>query len=255
MTGPVGDIPSGGRHSEAKANGGRKKTALITGASKGLGLTLARYLASRRYRLVITARGRDELQAAAAELAETSSVIAIAGDVREAAHRQALIEAAGGELDLLINNASDLGTSPLPPLAEYDLDRMRQVFEANVFAPLALVQLALPALTRSAGMVVNLSSDAARGGYPGWGAYGASKAALDLVGKTLAQENDRLTVVNVDPGDMRTEMHQSAYPGEDIGDRKRPQDTLPFWVWLFERTGPEISGKRLEAQSEVWELA
>ncbi|HEX7005142.1 MAG TPA: SDR family oxidoreductase [Trueperaceae bacterium] len=237
------------------AAGSGARTALITGASKGLGFALARYLASRHYRLVIDARSERELSSAAAELAEVTTVTAVTGDVRDEAHRAALVEAVGDELDLLVNNASDLGVTPLPPLVQYDLERFRQVFEANVFAPLALVQATLPALFNGHGLVVNLSSDAARGGYPGWGAYGASKAALDLVGLTLANELQGVTVVNVDPGDMRTDMHQAAFPGEDIGDRKLPQETLPFWAGLFEQTTNSLNGKRLEAQAEVWESA
>lgn len=234
--------------------GALHKTALVTGASKGLGLAVARYLASRRYRLVITARGEEELSAAAGELARLTEVTAIAGNVGDPGHRQALAEACGERLDLLINNASDLGTTPLPPLIEYDLDRMRQVFETNAIAPLALVQQTATALKRARGWAVNISSDAAKGGYPGWGAYGASKAALDLLGLTLARELAEVTVVNVDPGDMRTQMHQAAYPGEDISDRKLPEDTLPFWAWLLEQDGAQLDGQRLEAQSEVWEL-
>ena len=234
------------------ANG---RTALVTGASRGLGLTLARYLASRGYRLVITAREEGPLSAAAAELGEATAVTAIAGDVRVEEHRRELARAAGERLDLLINNASDLGTTPLPSLAEYDLERLRQLFEANLIAPIALVQETLPALERAGGLVVNLSSDAARGGYPGWGGYGASKAALDLAGLTLANELDGVAVVNVDPGDMRTAMQQAAFPGEDISDRVDPQETLPFWIWLFEQPRPAVNGKRFEAQAEVWEVA
>ncbi|MEX2534321.1 MAG: SDR family oxidoreductase [Trueperaceae bacterium] len=230
------------------------KMALVTGASRGLGQALAGYLASRRYRLVVTARNRDLLAAAAAEISELTDVTAIAGDVQDADHRHALAKAVGGRLDLLINNASDLGETPLPPLVEYDLERLRQVFETNVVAPVALVKQTLPALRRAGGLVVNITSDAAKGGYPGWGGYGASKAALDLIGRTLAQELDGVTVVNVDPGDMRTEMHQAAYPGEDISDRKLPEDTLPFWAWLLEQDGAQLDGRRLEAQAEVWEL-
>lgn len=232
-----------------------ERTAIVTGASRGLGLELARYLASRRYRLVLTARGEGALIAAADELRERTTVEALAGDIRDAGHREELVRAAGDGLHLLINNASDLGTSPLPALVDYDLERLRQVFEANVIAPLAFVQAALPALRRSRGWVVNLSSDAARGGYPGWGGYGASKAALDLIGATLAAELEEITVVNVDPGDMCTRMHQDAHPGEDISDRKHPAETLAFWAWLFEQPAQAVDGRRLEAQAEVWEVA
>ena len=232
----------------------QRRSALVTGASKGLGLALAGYLASRRYRLVVTARGEEELHSMAGRLATFTEVTAIAGDIGDPRHRNTLAEAAGDRLDLLVNNASDLGTIPLPRLVEYDLDRLRQVFETNVVAPLALIQGTGAALQRARGWVVNISSDAAKGGYPGWGAYGASKAALDLVGLTLAHELAEVTVVNVDPGDMRTAMHQAAYPGEDISDRKLPEETLPFWAWLLDQDGAQLDGQRLEAQSEVWEL-
>jgi NAD(P)-dependent dehydrogenase (short-subunit alcohol dehydrogenase family) len=230
-------------------------TALVTGASRGLGLTLARMLAARGYRLVVTARDSATLIAAASELSQLSEVIALAGDVRDASHRRALAAGAGESLDILVNNASDLGSTPLPPLLSYDLDRLRQVFEANVLAPLGLVQESAAALTRARGRVINVSSDAARGGYSGWGGYGASKAALDLVSLTLANELPEVAVVAVDPGDMRTAMHQAAYPGEDISDRRPPEATLPFWTWLLEQDPEAVSGRRFEAQAEVWELA
>jgi NAD(P)-dependent dehydrogenase (short-subunit alcohol dehydrogenase family) len=230
-------------------------TALVTGASRGLGLTLARMLAARGYRLVVTARDSATLIAAASELSQLSEVIALAGDVRDASHRRALAAGAGESLDILVNNASDLGSTPLPPLLSYDLDRLRQVFEANVLAPLGLVQEGAAALTRARGRVINVSSDAARGGYSGWGGYGASKAALDLVSLTLANELPEVAVVAVDPGDMRTAMHQAAYPGEDISDRRPPEATLPFWTWLLEQDPEAVSGRRFEAQAEVWELA
>jgi NAD(P)-dependent dehydrogenase (short-subunit alcohol dehydrogenase family) len=230
-------------------------TALVTGASRGLGLTLARMLAARGYRLVVTARDSDALSAAARELSQLGEVVALAGDVRDANHRRALAAGAGESLDMLVNNASDLGSTPLPPLLSYDLDRLRQVFESNVLAPLGLVQECAAALVRARGRVINLSSDAARGGYPGWGGYGASKAALDLVSLTLANELPEVAVVAVDPGDMRTAMHQAAYLGEDISDRRPPEATLPFWTWLLEQEPEAVSGRRFEAQAEVWELA
>ena len=234
-----------------------QKTALVTGASRGLGRVLADFLARQGYRLVITARGREALYTTADELRRHTEVIAVPGDVADPAHRQTLAEAAGGGLELLLNNASDLGTTPLPPLTTYDSDRLREVFESNLFAPLELVKVTLPALKASRGLVVNLSSDAALGGYEGWGAYGSSKAALDLVSTTLANElrDEGVGVVSVDPGDMRTQMHQDAFPGEDISERPLPEVTLPFWAWLLGQGPLDISGQRFQAQADVWTVA
>lgn len=227
-------------------------TALVTGASRGLGLTLAGFLAHRGLRVVVTGRDPDALRAATEPFRDHADVVAIAGDVTDPHHREQLARATADGLDLLVSNASDLGASPLPPLSEYPLDRFRQVFETNVVAPVALVQALLPALRRRHGLVVHVSSDAARGGYPGWGAYGASKAALDLVGLTLTAELEDVAVVTVDPGDLRTRMHQDAFPGEDISDRPLPDVTLPFWAWLLSQPHDAIDGRRFEAQAEVW---
>lgn len=236
-----------------------KRVALVTGASQGLGAVLATLLGREGYDLIITARRRDRLEGRAKALeAEGVTVEALAGDVSDEAHRRALVGAVErlGRLDLLVNNASELGPSPLSRLAEYPLETLRRVYEVNVLAPLALVRLLLPLVQRSSGLIVNISSDAARGGYEGWGGYGSSKAALDLISKTLAGEIRDLGVgvVSVDPGDMRTEMHQRAYPGEDISDRPLPDATLPFWIWLLGQDPLEISGQRFEAQSEKWEV-
>ncbi len=192
-----------------------RRVALITGASRGLGATLAEFLAGQGYALILTARGGDALAAAAKSLAHFGTPITtLAGDITDPAHRARLIEAARslGRLDLLINNASDLGPSPLPTLADYPLDALERVFAVNVIAPVGLVQLALPLLKASQGRIVNISSDAAVGGYDNWGGYGASKAALDLISLTLANElrDAGVSVVSVDPGDMRTVMHQQA---------------------------------------------
>ncbi len=236
------------------------KVALITGASRGLGFELAGFLAKQGYDLVLTARGADALEAAARSLEKHGgNVVALAGDVSNPEHRRRLTEAAEslGQLDLLVNNASDLGAAPLPPLAEYPLNTMEEVFRVNVIAPLGLVQSTLPLLKESSGTIINLSSDAAIGGYPGWGAYGSSKAALDLVSLTLANElrDTGVAVVSVDPGDMRTRMHQSAFLGEDISDRPLPEVTLPFWAWLFGQSGMSVTGKHYQAQSDRWEVA
>jgi NAD(P)-dependent dehydrogenase (short-subunit alcohol dehydrogenase family) len=236
-----------------------RPVALITGASKGLGRTLAAFLAAQRYHLIITARHEGPLQEVARELeADASSVTALPGDVADSQHRQALADAAQslGRLDLLVNNASSLGPLPLHVLADYPPDALAQVFSVNVIAPLALVQLTLPLLKSSQGLVVNLSSDAALGGYETWGGYGASKAALDLVSLTLANElrPEGFGVVSVDPGDLRTDMHQDGYPGQDISDRPLPDVTLPFWTWLIGQAPLSVSGKRYQAQNYIWEL-
>lgn len=234
-----------------------KRTALITGASRGLGRTLARFLAGRGMNLILTARGAEELRSVANELEEMNVEIrAIAGDVKRSDHRSKIVEVAHslGRLDLLVNNASSLGPSPQPLLADYPLETLEQVFATNVLAPLGLVQDTLPLLQVSSGMVINISSDAAVGGYEGWGGYGASKAALDLLSLTMANElkESGVAVVSVDPGDMRTTMHQAAFPGEDITDRPLPEATISFWAWLLGRETMSISGQRFQAQAEQW---
>jgi len=236
-----------------------QRVALITGASRGLGRILAGFLAKQGYALITTARNEDDLLAAADGFAATgASVVSLPGDVSDPEHRRRLVDAAAaaGRLDLLVNNASDLGDTPLPPLEKASPDTFLRVFEVNTLAPLALVREAVPLLVRSQGLVVNISSDAALGGYPGWGVYGASKAALDLVSKTLAAElRERdVAVVSVDPGDMRTKMHQDAYPGQDISDRPMPDVTLPFWAWLLSQPPMRVSGMRYQAQASVWEV-
>ncbi len=163
-------------------------TAIVTGASRGLGLALADALADRGWRLVIDARDGVALERAAARLRGRTEVVAIAGDVADPRHRPALLEAAGRSIDLLVNNASSLGPSPLPPLADYPLDRLEQVYRVNVLAPLALAQLALPQLAEGA-RIVNLTSDAAVEAYEGWGGYGSSKAALEQLSAVLAAEH------------------------------------------------------------------
>jgi NAD(P)-dependent dehydrogenase (short-subunit alcohol dehydrogenase family) len=212
-------------------------SAIITGASRGLGLALARALAGRGRRLVIDARGADALEAARAELAELTEVVAVSGDVADPDHRRELVVAAGPDLELLVNNASVLGPSPQPRLADYPLDVLEQVYAVNALAPLALVQLVLPLLPPG-GRIVNITSDAAVEGYEGWGGYGSSKAALEQLGNVLAAEHPELRVYTVDPGDMRTEMHQEAFPGEDISDRPPPEESVPGLLALIEGVLP-----------------
>jgi NAD(P)-dependent dehydrogenase (short-subunit alcohol dehydrogenase family) len=225
-----------------------ERVAIITGASKGLGLALARALATDGWRLVLDARGGESLNRAGAELSRRTTVVTIAGDVADEDHRTRLVAEAArlGRLDLLVNNASVLGPSPQPALADYPLGELRQVYEVNVVAPLRLVQLALPLLEAAGGRVVNVTSDAAREPYAGWGGYGSSKAALEQLSNVLAAEHPELQVLWVDPGDMRTDLHQAAFPDEDISDRPPPEASVPGLIAMLGRDTP--SGRyRVEA--------
>ena len=208
-------------------------TALITGGSKGLGRALARALGERGWHLVLDARDPTALESVAAEI---PSALVVPGDVTDAAHRDVLTASIAtlGRLDLLVNNASDLGPSPLPALAGYPLDALRTVYETDVVAPVALTQLLLPRLRAVNGTVVNVSSDAAVEAYPTWGGYGSAKAALDHLSAVLAVEEPELRVYAVDPGDMRTDMHQAAFPGEDISDRPAPDAVVPALLRLLD---------------------
>jgi NAD(P)-dependent dehydrogenase (short-subunit alcohol dehydrogenase family) len=204
--------------------------AIVTGASKGFGRALAADLAGDGWDLVLDARTAPDLDAAAATLGGGAGRIrAIAGDVTDPLHRTALVDAAAdlGGLDLLVNNASTLGPTPRPGLGAYPLGALADVLATNVLAPLGLVQVALPLLVARAGTAVSLSSDAAVEGYEGWGGYGASKAALDQVTAVLAAEHPAVRFYAFDPGDMRTQMHQDAFPGEDITDRPEPEAVVP----------------------------
>jgi NAD(P)-dependent dehydrogenase (short-subunit alcohol dehydrogenase family) len=208
-------------------------TAIITGASRGLGLALARALAQRGWRLVIDARERGPLEAAARELTALTQVVALPGDVADDWHRAALVASAGEDLDLLVNNASVLGPSPQPELATYPLTQLERVYRVNVLAPLALIQRALLALHDGA-RILNVTSDAAVEPYEGWGGYGSSKAALEQITRILAAERPQLRVYAVDPGDMNTRLHQEAFPGEDISDRPPPEASVPGLLALIE---------------------
>jgi NAD(P)-dependent dehydrogenase (short-subunit alcohol dehydrogenase family) len=217
-------------------------TAVITGASQGLGRAVALALAERGWELIVDARGADRLAQAAAELeaAGAKSVTAIAGDVADPGHRRALGAAADakGGVDLLMNNASTLGVSPQPAVAEFPADALLGVYAVNTVAPLALVQTLADALRESAGVIVNVSSDAAVEPYEGWGGYGSSKAALDHATAILAVEEPALSVYALDPGDMRTQLHQDAFPGEDISDRPEPETAVPAVLRLVDERPP-----------------
>jgi NAD(P)-dependent dehydrogenase (short-subunit alcohol dehydrogenase family) len=232
---------------------GSTRIALVTGASRGLGLVIAHVLARRGYGLVIGGRDRDALGAAAEELSrEARSVIPIAGDITDAAVRTNLIDAArqSGGLNVLVNNASELGG--IGPLMTFDVPRFGRLFPVNVGAPMVLTQMAVPLLAERRGLIVNITSDAATAAYRGWGPYGATKAALELLTRTLATElrDQGVSAILVDPGDMRTRMHQEAFPGEDISDRPLPDVTAPFWEWLFSQDPNLVCGQRFAAQQQ-----
>ena len=216
------------------------RVAVVTGASRGLGRALARALAEDGYRLVVDARNGDALRAAMAGLPAGAVVSALAGDITDPAHRGDLRRAADtlGGPDLLINNAGTLGPSPLPAIADFPLDELRTAFEVNVLAPIALTQLLLPALRERGGAVLSITSDAAVEAYAGWGGYGAAKAALDQASNVLAAEEVAVRVWRVDPGDLRTQMHQDAFPGEDISDRPLPESVVPAFRRLISERMP-----------------
>jgi NAD(P)-dependent dehydrogenase (short-subunit alcohol dehydrogenase family) len=212
--------------------------ALITGASRGFGFALAKELVGRNWRAVIDGRDAAALSAAASAL--DGEVVAVPGDVADPAHRRQLVEAVDrfGTLDLLVNNASSLGPSPLPGLERYPIDELEQVYRVNVLAPLALIQMLLPNLKPISGTIVNVTSDAAVEPYEGWGGYGSSKAALDQISAVLGAEQRSIRVYAFDPGDMRTVMHQQAFPGEDISDRPEPETLVPALIRLLDGALP-----------------
>jgi NAD(P)-dependent dehydrogenase (short-subunit alcohol dehydrogenase family) len=231
----------------------KKRVAIVTGASRGLGEVIADVLGARGHDLVIGARDRAALDVVRTRLAaHGSTVIPVAGDIVDPTTRQQLIESARilGGLDLLVNNASELG--PIGPLMDFDVTRLGRLMPVNAGAPTVLMQMAVPLLKERRGLIVNITSDAATGAYPGWGPYGASKAAFELITRTLASElaDQGVSVVLVDPGDMRTRMHQEAYPGQDISDRPLPSVTRPFWHWLFDQRPDDLRGQRLSAQAK-----
>jgi NAD(P)-dependent dehydrogenase (short-subunit alcohol dehydrogenase family) len=230
-----------------------KRIALVTGASRGLGATLARLLAEGDYDLLLSARTQRDLERVGGELRQNgATVITRHGDLADPFTRHTLIDAARylGGLDLLVNNASELGG--LAPLIDIEPLRFEHLMRVNVIAPVTLLRDAVPLLAERGGLAVNISSDAAQGAYPGWGAYGATKAALDLASRTLAAElaPARIGVVLVDPGDLRTRMQQEAFPGKDISDRPLPDVTRPFFEWLFNQDPMSVTGRRFQAQQE-----
>ena len=214
-------------------------TAIITGGSRGLGLALAGALVNAEWDVIIDGRSVSSIERAAVSLG--AHVTVVPGDVGDPSHREELVRRAAqlGGLDLLVNNASDLGPTPLPALRDVDPEALVELYRVNVVAPLALVQLALPLLERSGGVVVNVTSDAAVEAYEGWGAYGSSKSALEQMSHVLVVEEPALRVWCFDPGDMRTDMHQAAFPGEDISDRPMPEDVaVPAFLELLATRAP-----------------
>jgi NAD(P)-dependent dehydrogenase (short-subunit alcohol dehydrogenase family) len=225
----------------------RRPVAIVTGASRGLGAALARRLAEDGWALVLDARNGDAFEAVLDSFVPHGGphIVAVQGDVTDASHRRALVSIAlqqHGGLDALVNNASHLGPSPQPALADYPADELRRVYDVNVIAPLALAAEALPALREAKGRIVNITSDAGVEPYEGWGGYGSSKAALEHASRILAAEEDAagsgVRVYVVDPGDMRTQMHQEAFPGEDISDRPPPEVSVPGLLTLLREDLP-----------------
>ena len=246
-------------------------TAIVTGASRGLGAALARGLVERGWSVVIDARGADALSRVTTDLEARADgatgsengtspatrdsrprVRAIAGDITDPAHATALVEAAEqlGDLELVVNNASSLGPSPLPPLATYSPNGLRETVETNLIGPLLLIQAATPVLRGARRpRIVNITSDASVESYPGWGGYGASKAALDQLSAVLAAEEPGWSVWAVDPGDLRTQMHQDAFPGEDISDRPEPESVVPAFMSLIDSELPSSRVRLSEVET------
>jgi len=235
-----------------------RRVAIITGGSRGLGAALATNLAGEGWTVVIDGRDGADLAHAAERIRSgvtgRGNVVAIAGDVSDPSHRQDLIDAgrAAGSLELLINNASVLGPSPLHRLGEHPLDALEYILAVNVVAPLGLIQLALPDLRQNGGSVIDVSSDAAVEGYEGWGGYGASKAGLDQLSKVLAAEEPEVRIYAFDPGDMRTAMHQEAFPGEDISDRPAPETVVPAVRALLATSPPSGRYRAADLTVATW---
>jgi len=238
--------------------GTEQRVAVITGASQGLGLEIARVYARHNIGLIVTARGADALDQAASELRELTTVEALAGDVGDSSHAERLIQRGlerFGRIDILVNNASTLGATPMPELADYPLGELTRAFRVNTVAPLHLVQLTLPTMkTQGAGVIINVSSDAGVEAYPTWGGYGASKAALEHLSRVLAAEleGSGIRVYLVDPGDMNTQMHRDAEPGVDLSDLLSPELPAPAFLRLLEDQRPFA---RINAMELIGETA
>lgn len=236
------------------------KVVLITGGSRGLGKALAKAFADEGARIVIAARNPDTLEAGRREIESLGGeVLALAADMTQPADISRVVTAAierFGRIDVLINSAGTLGPTPRPSLLDTDPDALLETFRVNTAGPLRVTRAVLPhMLKQDEGLVINVTSDAARGAYPEWGAYGASKAALELIGLTWAAELEGtgVRVVNVDPGDLQTDMQQAAFPGEDISDRALPESAAPAFVWLAAEAGSYVSGERVQAQEFKYE--
>ncbi len=235
--------PTSARTNQDEATIGRPlpaqhpRVAIVTGASRGLGLALTLGLVDDGWHVVADGRDGDALRRALDALGDR--VTAVSGDITDPGHRGELVAEARrhGRVALIVNNAGGLGPSPLPELASLDLTALADLFATNVVAPLGLIQAALPHLAADA-VIVNITSDASVEAYEGWGAYGATKAALDHVGAVLAVEHPEVRVLTVDPGDMNTQMHQDAFPGEDISDRPPPSASVPGLLALIDGTDP-----------------
>jgi NAD(P)-dependent dehydrogenase (short-subunit alcohol dehydrogenase family) len=221
------------------------ETAIVTGGSRGLGLALVHALAERGWTVITDARDGKALHDAVAGLGH--AVVAVSGDITDPGHRAELVAAAGDSIDVVINNAGGLGPSPLPGLADYPLDELTELFTVNVVAPLGLIQEALPKLAADA-VIIDITSDASVEAYAGWGGYGATKAALDHLGRVLGVERPDLRVLTIDPGDMRTQMHQDAFPREDISDRPPPEQSVPGILALID--GDRPSGRYRLAEAD-----
>jgi NAD(P)-dependent dehydrogenase (short-subunit alcohol dehydrogenase family) len=232
----------------------RQPLAVVTGASAGLGRALATALAERGWTLVLDARGADRLAEVTTDLGRITTVETVAGSVTDPAHRAELAAAVRrhGPLDLLVHNASELGGSPQPALADLDPHTLQAVLDTNVVAPAALTRELLPDLVTALGTVLAVSSDASVEHYEGWGAYGASKAALDHLVGTFAAEQPSVRWYAVDPGDMRTAMHQAAFPGEDISDRPLPETVVPALLRMVDEQPP--SGRYRASEFAVSEV-
>ena len=216
-------------------------TAVVTGGSRGLGRAVVGALVERGWTVVTDGRDGAALERLAAEVTGPGRLVTETGDMTDPGHRRRLaerVEELGGGLNAVVNNAGGLGPSPLPPLAGFPLEALRELYGVNVIAPLGLIQELLPALRRSAGRILNITSDAAVEAYPGWGGYGSSKAALEALSAVLGAEEADVRVYAVDPGDLRTEMHQAAFPGEDISDRPLPESAAPGVIALMEGERP-----------------